>query len=102
MHVVLSTAPPESAPLLASKLIDERVAACVNLVPGVTSIYRWKGEVQCDGETLLVIKTSAAALPRLMERLPELHPYEVPEIVVLDSSAAHPAYEAWADGETQG
>jgi len=95
MHVVLSTIAPEAAESLASKLIDERVAACVNILPGVTSIYRWEGEVHRDSESLLIIKTSDKALPNLMQRVADLHPYDVPEIVALDTSSVHPAYAAW-------
>ena len=100
MHVVLSTIAPEAAESLASKLIDERVAACVNILPGVTSIYRWEGEVHRDSETLLVIKTSAEALPNLMQRVADLHPYDVPEIVALDTSSVHPPYAAWVNTVT--
>jgi len=95
MHVVLSTITPEAAETLASKLIEERVAACVNILPGITSVYRWQGEVHRDSESLLVIKTSPQALSQLMQRVAELHPYDVPEIVALDTSSVHPAYAAW-------
>ena len=100
MHVVLSTIAPEAAETLASRLIEERVAACVNILPGATSIYHWNGEVHRDSESLLVIKTSADALPQLMERVAELHPYDVPEIVALDASSVHPPYAAWITANT--
>ena len=100
MHVVLSTIAPEAAETLASQLIEERVAACVNILPGVTSVYHWQGEVHRDDETLLVIKTSAEALPQVMKRVSELHPYDVPEIVALDASAVHPPYAAWISANT--
>ena len=102
MHVVLSTISPEAAETLASKLIDERVAACVNILPGITSVYRWQGEVHRDDESLLVIKTSTDALPALMQRVADLHPYDVPEIVALDASSVHPAYAAWIIANTTG
>ena len=100
MHVVLSTIAPEAAETLASKLIEERVAACVNILPGVTSVYHWQGEVHRDNESLLVAKTSAEALPQLMKRIAELHPYDVPEIVALDTSAVHPPYADWIVANT--
>ena len=95
MHVVLSTIAPEAAETLASRLVEERVAACVNILPGITSVYRWQGKVHRDSESLLVIKTSAEALPQLMQRVADLHPYDVPEIVALDTSSVHPPYAAW-------
>jgi periplasmic divalent cation tolerance protein len=95
MHVVLSTIAPEAAETLASQLIEERVAACVNILPGITSVYHWQGEVHRDNESLLVIKTSTEALSRLMQRVAELHPYDVPEIVALDTSSVNPSYAAW-------
>ena len=100
MHVVLTTIAPEAAETLASRLIEERVAACVTVLPGITSIYHWQGEVHRDNESLLVIKTSREALPRLMQRVAELHPYDVPEIVALDTSAVHPPYAAWISANT--
>ena len=102
MHVVLTTISPEAAETLASKLVEERVAACVNILPGITSVYRWQGEVHRDDESLLVIKTSTNALPALMQRVAELHPYDVPEIVALDTSSVHPPYAAWITSVTSG
>lgn len=94
--VVLSAvgAQPD-AERIARALVEERVAACVNIVPGVTSIYRWKGAVEQEGEVLLVIKTMAAQLDALKARLLELHPYELPEVVVLPIGGGHGAYLEW-------
>ena len=100
MHVVLSTIAAEAAETLASKLVEERVAACVNILPGITSVYHWQGEVHRDSESLLIIKTSSAALSRLMQRVAELHPYDVPEIVALDTSSVDPSYAAWITANT--
>lgn len=99
MHVVaLSTAPsPEKAAELAKALVEERLAACVNVLPGVRSFYRWKGELCDDTEALCVIKTRADRVEALRRRLVELHPYEVPELVVLEVTAGHPPYLAWLD-----
>lgn len=75
--------------------MEERYAACVNLVPGLTSIYQWQGAVQEEPECLLVIKTTAARFEALAERLRSLHPYAVPEIIALPITAGHPAYLNW-------
>ena len=99
--VVLSTLPAdERGPALARALVDERLAACVNLVPGLRSIYRWDGAVHDDGETLAIIKTSRARVAALLARLPELHPYDVPEAIVLPVTGGHPPYLAWVGAET--
>jgi periplasmic divalent cation tolerance protein len=100
LRVLLSTAPPGKARDLAAALVEEGLAACVNLVPGVRSLFRWKGALQDDPETLMVIKTAAARLEALAARLGELHPYEVPELLVLAPEAGLPAYLAWAAKET--
>ena len=80
---------------LARALVDARVAACVNIVPRIDSIYRWQGRVEEEGEQLLLIKTADARVDALRERLFALHPYEVPEFVVLPIGATSDAYGAW-------
>ena len=102
MRIVLSTAPPDRAPELARALVEERLAACVNIVPAVRSIYRWQGELCDDGEALLVIKTTAGQVGRLAARLAELHHYDVPEIVSVPLAAGegNPAYLAWVAANT--
>jgi periplasmic divalent cation tolerance protein len=96
--VALSTAPnAEKAAEIARALVNEGLCACVNIVPAVRSIYLWDGEV-CDGaEVLCVIKTRADRLDALRERLVALHPYEVPELVVLDVTGGHEPYLSWID-----
>jgi periplasmic divalent cation tolerance protein len=98
-HVVaLSTAPSsEKAAELARILVGEGLAACVNVVPGVRSIYRWQGEIHDDAEVLCVIKTRRDRLEALRARLVALHPYEVPELVALDVTGGHAPYLAWLD-----
>ena len=96
--MVLVTA-PEGAPAetLARSLVAEGLAACVNRVPGIRSTYRWQGRVHDDAETLLVIKTTAAAYPALERRLRELHPYEVPEVIALPIVRGSEPYLSWLD-----
>jgi periplasmic divalent cation tolerance protein len=80
---------------LARELVEQHLAACVNIVAGVTSIYRWKGQVEEEGEQLLVIKTLEANVDALREALLARHPYEVPEFVVLQVASTSDAYGAW-------
>lgn len=101
--LALCTAPDaEHAARIARALVDERLIACASLVPGLTSIYRWQGEVRADAEVLLLMKTRRARVPRLKERLPHLHPYEVPELLVTEISDGLAPYCAWVRGETEG
>ena len=95
-EVVLITVPSEEvARSIARALVEERLAACVNILPGLTSIYRWQGEVAEDQEVLLIIKTTTFAFPRLKERVLALHPYTVPEIIALPIAEGHGAYLDW-------
>ena len=99
--VVLCTAPDAAlAERIAIALVEERLAACVNLVPGVKSIYRWQGKLQRDAELLLVIKTSAARLAALTTRVQALHPHEVPEIIALPITAGARPYLDWITEST--
>jgi periplasmic divalent cation tolerance protein len=98
---VLVSAPPRAARRLARSLVDRRVAACVNLVPGVRSVYRWKGRVEEASETLLVIKTPASRVRALLAAVEELHPYEVPEGIALPVVAGLAPYLRWLEGETK-
>lgn len=96
VHVILMTAPTVAAAAsLVRALVDERLAACGNIVAGVTSIYRWQGEVHTDPEAMVVLKVAAERLPALLARATELHPYDVPEILVLPVLAGHEPYLAW-------
>jgi periplasmic divalent cation tolerance protein len=99
VELVLLTAPDaEVATRLARALVGEGLAACVNLVPGVRSIYRWQGELHDDAEVLLVAKTCADRAEALGARVRELHPYELPELVRLPLSGGSPAYLDWVRG----
>lgn len=99
--VVLCTCPDAaSAERIARRLVSERLAACVNRIPGVRSVYRWQGEVRDDVEELLVIKTERARLETLTARIVGLHPYELPEVIALDVVAGHVPYLAWLERES--
>ena len=92
--IVLTTITEERADELARTLVDERLAACVNVHGPMTSIYRWKGAVEEEPERQLVIKTARARLPDIEARLRALHPYELPEFIVLGAEASA-AYGQW-------
>jgi periplasmic divalent cation tolerance protein len=95
-RIVLTTAAnQEEARRLGRALVEERLAACATLIPGVESIYRWKGEVESSGETVLLLKTGADELAALEARLHELHSYETPEFLVLEVAAGSQGYLRW-------
>lgn len=101
--LVLSTvARHEDADRIARALVDRRLAACVNLVPGVRSIYRWKGGIESDDELLLVIKSTSDRLEALREAIVSLHPYEVPELIAVPIEFGHAPYLAWLEESTRG
>lgn len=101
-HVVMLCTVPdrESGERIAQALVEERLAACVNLVPGLTSIYRWQGKVEKEPECLLVIKSTAARSQALMERIKTLHPYDMPEMIVLPITDGSPEYLKWITENT--
>ena len=97
----LSTCPDdETAAWIARTLVEDKLAACVNRVPGIASTYRWQGEIRQDTEVLLVIKTTRERFDDLRQRLAEMHPYEVPELVAFDIAEGLPAYLEWLVRET--
>lgn len=101
-RVVLITAPTgEPSTALARALVESRVAACVNVIPGVRSCYRWEGAVQEDAEDLLVAKTSEERLPDLIARVQALHPYTVPEVLALPVEAGNASYLQWVLDSTR-
>ena len=102
MKLVLCNCPVDSAPTIAKALVHQRLAACVNVLPAVESVYRWDGEVVTDTEKTLLIKTASERVSDLRIRLLELHPYDVPEIVVIDVdvSGSHGPYMRWVVDET--
>jgi periplasmic divalent cation tolerance protein len=97
---VLTTAPSaEVAERMGGALVEERLAACANVVPGIVSIFRWKGAVSHESEVLMILKTTTDAVDALRRRIVELHPYEVPEVLALDVRDGHPAYLDWVRSE---
>ena len=100
--LILTTMPDDDrADALARTLVDERLAACVNVHPPMMSTYRWKGAVEREAERQIVIKTARDCRAPLEARLRQLHPYDLPEFVVIDASASE-AYGAWVSDETNG
>jgi periplasmic divalent cation tolerance protein len=100
--VVLSTVErAEDAERIARALVERGLAACVNVLPGLTSIYRWKGAVERADERLLLIKTRAERFAALRDALVALHPYEVPEVLALPVAFGHAPYLAWLDENTR-
>ena len=93
--VVLVTCPPDEAGKLAERLVESRVAACVNVVPHVRSVYRWQGKVQRDDEALLLAKTTADRFEALKACVLEHHPYDVPEVIGLPVGKGHGKYLEW-------
>ena len=88
------------ADAFARTLVEERLAACVNVLPLMSSTYRWKGAVERDDERQLVIKTTGARVAALQERVRELHPYETPEFLVLPVAGGSDAYLGWVEEST--
>ena len=100
--IVFCTCPDTaSAERIADALVGERLAACVNLLPAVTSVYRWRGQVERASEIQLLIKTTADRLEALGTRVAELHPYELPELIAVEARAGLPAYLDWVAAQTR-
>ena len=99
--VILCTVPDEAAAeKLARGLLEGRLAACVNSIPGVKSFYRWQGKIETDNEIQLVIKTLSERFDELAAWISENHPYDVPEIVAIPAERVSEAYLAWAADQT--
>lgn len=100
--LVLTTMPAagDAATVFARTLVEERLVACANLLPPMRSIYRWEGDVQDDEERQVVLKTTSARVPALLDRIRQLHPYDVPEFIVLPVADGSEAYLEWIRGAT--
>ena len=96
--VLTTTSSVDDAARIARELVERRLVACVNIVPQIRSIYRWEGEVQDEGESLLISKTVANRFEDVAAAIRELHPYDVPEIVALPAERIDPAYATWLRG----
>lgn len=97
----LSTCPDAAtATRTAHALVEERLAACVNRIPGIASTYRWQNRIQNDAEVLLLIKTTRDRFDALRERLLALSPYQMPELIALEITDGSPAYLQWIAAET--
>ena len=94
--IVLTTMPDQNqAEALATDLVEKAIAACVNILPQMVSIYRWEGELNVDRERLLVIKTTRQRYPQLEAAIAERHPYELPEILAVPLADGLPEYRRW-------
>jgi periplasmic divalent cation tolerance protein len=102
MVVVLVTAKASDGPTIARELVSRRLAACVNIVSGLVSIYRFEGKIEEDHEVLLIAKTTAAEFENLRRAVIELHPYKVPEVIALDVSFEHTPYGEWLRAQVGG
>lgn len=100
IRIVMMTCPPGGAAALLRTLVEERLVAGGNIIPGVRSIYRWKGQIEDDAEELVWMETSEAQVPALMTRARELHPYETPKILTFDPLEGPQDYVAWVWEQT--
>ena len=100
--LVMTTVPDtDVGKIIAEKIIEERLAACVTLQAASQSLYRWKGKITQDQEHTLYIKTKKEAYPKLEEKIRGIHPYDVPEIIALPILTGNKDYLGWIDSETQ-
>jgi len=100
--LVFTTLPnADKAAEIARALVEERLAACANLLPAVRSIYRWEGKIRDENEVLVLFKTRAENVERLKARILELHPYEVPEILAVPVESGYQAYLDWLSAQTR-
>lgn len=99
--VMVNMPDPESAQRIATAIVEQRLAACANVMAPCRSVYRWRGEVETADETPVFFKTTRAGYPALEAAIRGLHPYELPEIVALPVAAGLPAYLAWIADETE-
>lgn len=90
----------EAAEQIAHHVVEERLAACVSIISDITSVYKWEGALERASESLMVIKTTRERLPQLIERIKELHTYELPEVIALPIEDGYPPYLEWIVSET--
>jgi periplasmic divalent cation tolerance protein len=104
MRIVIVTAPKKEAAAIGAKVVEERLAACVNILPAVRSVYVWKGKVEDDEEAMMLFKTTESKVAALTARIMALHSYEVPEVITLNvnENEGNPAYLAWVSATVAG
>ena len=100
MHVIVTTCSPQDAKKLLKQLLTERVVACGNITPSVASMYWWQGEIQDDQESFIFMETTAAKINEALNRIEELHPYEVPKILSWKPQSVNGPYLNWLKTET--
>jgi periplasmic divalent cation tolerance protein len=101
IRIVFCTCPDnDSASRIAEALVGERLAACVNILPAIDSVYRWQGAIERASEVQLIIKTVETRVTALIARIRALHPYELPEILAIDAAGGLPDYLEWVRAET--
>ena len=99
--IFVTTGTEAEAHNIAGQLIEHRMAACVNIVPGVDSTFRWEGKIETDRESLLIIKSKAGLLRKTVDLVKQLHSYEVPEIIAMPVIGGNEAYLQWIDNEVR-
>ncbi len=102
MVVLVTASSQEEADDIATELVNSMLAACVNVIPGITSVYRWEGKLQHSQEWLLVIKSRRDVLDTLVQRVQTMHSYDLPEIIALPLTGGSDAYLGWLDREIHG
>lgn len=103
VYLVISTAPDTAvAESIAGALVEGGLAACVNVCPGITSVFKWKGRIESDAECLVIAKASGAVVERCVARITELHPYELPEAIAVSVEAGLNGYLDWVRAQTPG
>ncbi|MBD3609936.1 MAG: divalent-cation tolerance protein CutA [Gammaproteobacteria bacterium] len=101
-QLIYCTCPDEEcAENIARALVEAKLAACVNILPAIRSIYQWQGKLEDDPEVLLIIKSREERLPALQELIISLHPYELPEVIAVPITDGHPKYLQWIDDSVE-
>ena len=101
MRILFATCSAEHAERVLRSLLEERLVACGNLIPGVRSLYWWEGEICDDAEVVMLMETTAELAGPASQRLAEIHPYDVPKVVTLDPADCHPPYLEWLRSVTK-
>ncbi len=100
MVVLVTASSQDEAANIGKRLVSDNLAACINIIPAIRSIYRWQGEICDDSEVLLIIKTRSSKLDRLMEQIKNMHSYDLPEMIALPIIKGWKPYMAWLEKET--